>query len=276
MTEEKAKEKICFVIAPIGEQESEIRKRSDKIFKHVIAPVATECGYNPIRADYLSDPGMITSQILEHIMDDELIIADLTGHNPNVFYELAVAHAIKNKALVQIIEDGEQIPFDIAGTRTIYIDHTDLNSVADAKDEMIKQIEALENATSIDTPISMTLDLQKIRQSEDPETLSMADLFSNISDLRAYLIRIEKAIHEYDRIFPQGEKIKIDHYSDYSDLKTILTIRSKNQMKMLINELEIELENLSKSESINKETDEYYNLQKIINKLKMLDEDDLK
>jgi len=53
---------ICFVIAPIGKAGSEIRARSDKILKHVITPVATECGYDVIRADKISEAGMITTK----------------------------------------------------------------------------------------------------------------------------------------------------------------------------------------------------------------------
>ena len=51
------------------------------------------------------------------------------------FYELAVRHATR-KPFVQMIEKGGRIPFDLAGVRTIEIDHTDLNSVADAKAEL--------------------------------------------------------------------------------------------------------------------------------------------
>ena len=56
-----AKKKICFVIAPIGEEESETRKRSDQILKHVIEPSISECGYKAIRADKIEKPGVITS-----------------------------------------------------------------------------------------------------------------------------------------------------------------------------------------------------------------------
>lgn len=83
------KDKICFVIAPIGEEGSDIRRRSDQVFKHIIAPAAKDCGYETIRADKISEPGIITSQVILHLVEDALVIADLTGRNPNVFYELA-------------------------------------------------------------------------------------------------------------------------------------------------------------------------------------------
>jgi hypothetical protein len=69
-------------------------------------------------------------------------VADLTERNPNVFYELAIRHAIR-KPLIQIIKSDEQIPFDVAGTRTIPVDHRDLDSVEFAKAEIVRQIDAL-------------------------------------------------------------------------------------------------------------------------------------
>ncbi len=192
-----AEKKTCFVIAPIGDPESETRKRSDQILKHIIAPAVTECGYDkPIRADQISEPGIITTQVIQHIIEDSLVIADLTDRNPNVFYELAIRHAI-NKPLIQIIKKGEQIPFDVAGTRTIHVDHHDLDSVEEAKREIIKQIKAVEKDSSkVDTPISVTLDLQSLRQSGNPEQRSLADLVSEISELRTGLLRIEKKLSE--------------------------------------------------------------------------------
>lgn len=186
--------KICFVIAPIGEPDSETRKRSDQILKHIITPAVNECDYEPIRADKISEPGLITSQVIQHIMDDPLVIADLTERNPNVFYELAIRHAIR-KPLVQIIKKGETIPFDVAGTRTIPVDHRDLDSVEEAKREIVRQIKSVENNPSlVDSPISVSLDLQTLRQSESPEQRSLADILSAISDLRSSVASIEKRL----------------------------------------------------------------------------------
>lgn len=178
-------EKLCFVISPIGEPDSETRKRSDQVLKHVIRPAAISCGYKAVRADEIDKPGMITSQVIQHVVNDALVVADLTERNPNVFYELAIRHALR-RPLVQIIRKGEGIPFDVAGTRTIYVDHKDLDSVEAAKNEIIEQIKALEKDSSdIETPISVSLDLQLLRQSEKPEERSLADLVAAVVDLRA-------------------------------------------------------------------------------------------
>ncbi len=79
-------EKICFVIAPIGEPRSDIRKRSDQVLEHIIRPVVESCGYKAVRADDIPQPGMITNQIIQHVVDAPLVIADLTGQNANIFY----------------------------------------------------------------------------------------------------------------------------------------------------------------------------------------------
>ena len=139
--------KNCFVIAPIGESDSDTRKRSDQVLKHVIRPAVLECGYEAIRADEIDKPGIITSQVIQHIVNDPLVVADLTERNPNVFYELAIRHALKTP-FVQIIKKGERIPFDVAGTRTVHVDHKDLDSVEDARKEIIKQVRSLEKDTS--------------------------------------------------------------------------------------------------------------------------------
>ena len=193
--------KTCFVIAPIGESGSETRKRSDIILKYVIAPVAEHCGYTALRADQISEPGLITSQVIQHIIDDPLVIADLTERNPNVFYELAIRHALR-KPLVQIIKKGEQIPFDVAGTRTIPVDHQDLESVEEAKSDIIKQIDSIEkNDHDIETPISVAVELQILRQSENPEERSFAELVSSISDIKTELANLQNNIRPIEQKF---------------------------------------------------------------------------
>lgn len=177
--------KKCFVIAPIGEEGSEIRERSAKVLEHIIKPMVEECGYEGIRADEISEPGIITSQIIQHLIDDDLVVADLTGRNPNVYYELAVRHVVR-KPIVQIIQAGESIPFDVAGTRTIHVDHRDLDSVADCKRELVKQIRSVEKDPSrVDTPISVAIDLEFLRKSENPLEKSSAEIISMLQDVRS-------------------------------------------------------------------------------------------
>lgn len=198
-----SKQKSCFVVSPIGEDGSDIRRRSDQVLKHIIKPAAQEKGYKAERADEIDKPGIITSQVIQRVVNDELIIADLTGSNPNVFYELAIRHAIR-KPLIQLIQKGERIPFDIAATRTIYIDHTDLDAAALAKSEIIKQIESLEaDPSDVETPISLSLDIQSLRQSEDPEDRSLAEVVEELTAIRSGMSKLR----ELEELRPYMEEI---------------------------------------------------------------------
>lgn len=150
-------EKICFVIAPIGKPGSDTRRRSDQVLQHIIRPAVESCGYKAVRADDIADPGIITNQIIRHVVDDPLVIADLTEQNANVFYELAIRHFFR-KPFVQIIDKVEDIPFDLSAMRTIQVDHQNPESVEEAKNQIRKQIQSLEaSPSSLENPISEAL-----------------------------------------------------------------------------------------------------------------------
>lgn len=182
--------KECFVIAPIGSAGSEVRKKSDQVFKHIIQKTLEPLQYKAVRADHIAEPGMITSQIIQRINDAPLVIADLSGHNPNVFYELAVRHAA-NKPVIQLITKGEQIPFDVSGSRTIYYDMNDLDTVDAAKDELAKEILAIESKqVTVDNPINMALSMKLLKESSNPEQRSIAEVMEALSDLRSEVRQI--------------------------------------------------------------------------------------
>ena len=146
--------KDCFIICPIDSEGSEVRSRSDKLLKHLFKPVLVDLGYNPIRADQIDKVGNITSQIIDLLVKAPLVIADLSGHNPNVFYELGIRHTIR-KPYIQVIAKGDRLPFDVASIRSIVIDHTDLDSVESAKKSLISQIRAYEQGAHVDSPVSV-------------------------------------------------------------------------------------------------------------------------
>jgi hypothetical protein len=107
----------CFYITPIGEEASEQRAHSDLFLGNIVEPALEPFGLRVIRADAIDKPGMITRQVIEYIMRARLVIADLSFHNPNVFYELALRHATR-LPVVQIVRTGDSVPFDV-GQRII-------------------------------------------------------------------------------------------------------------------------------------------------------------
>ena len=211
---EKSKSKNCFVIMPIGDEASDTRRRSDQVLKHIIKPAAELCGYEAIRADEIDKPGLITSQVIQRVIDDPLVIADLSETNPNVFYELAIRHAIR-KPLVQIIEKGQRIPFDVAGTRTVHVDHKDLDSVSSAKDEIVRQIKQLEaDPNDLETPISISRDLQILKQSDNPKDRGMADLLSVVSEMR---VEQSKLLEGMDKVSAEKISAQLRRLDDFLD-----------------------------------------------------------
>lgn len=116
---------ICFVVSPIGEAASDARRHADLVLNHLIGPAVEELGLRPVRADTISRPGMITNQVMEHLVRAKLVIADLSFANPNVYYELAVRHAARRPA-VQITRSSDRLPFDVGQFRTVVMDMTDI------------------------------------------------------------------------------------------------------------------------------------------------------
>lgn len=176
--------KKCFIICPIGDDLSETRIRSDKFLKFIFNPVLAKYGYKSIRADQIPDVGIITTQIIKLIIECPLVIADLTDSNANVFYELAIRHAV-GKPYIQVISKGQKIPFDISSVRTIEVDITDLNSVEKAKINIEKLIESFENGHKADSPVSIA-SKAKILQSDEELIDQIADKLSDLTSYKDY------------------------------------------------------------------------------------------
>jgi len=182
-----AKQRTCFVIAPIGEEGSPTRDRSDQILKYILEPAATECGYETIRADSIPTPGMITRQIIEQVIVAPMVIADLTGYNPNVFYELAVRHAAR-RPCVQVIERGERIPFDIGNMRVVYVTNRDLALAEKAREDLVQQIKAAEaQPDAFDNPVSTTLELRQLQETDRPIEQAVAQVLETVQRIERVL-----------------------------------------------------------------------------------------
>jgi hypothetical protein len=113
--------KRCFVISPIGAEGTPTREHADDVFDYIIRPAMEECGVTAYRADHVHEPGKISDQMFRAILQDDLAIAVLTGYNPNVFYELAVAQCAGRPVII-LLEKGQILPFDIKDLRCVYYD----------------------------------------------------------------------------------------------------------------------------------------------------------
>jgi len=177
---------ICFVICPIGEPGSDIRARADLILDYIIKPVVDAMDYECLRADQIDKPGLITRQVIQHLIEDPLVIADLTGPNANVFYELAIRHMVQ-KPIVQLIQIGEKLPFDVLGQRTIGLD-TRIDTAVKAQEDLKKQIEAVEkDPKQVDNPVSHAWNFMGLAKSENPQDQLVTSLVDRMKSLEDQL-----------------------------------------------------------------------------------------
>lgn len=182
-----------------------MRKRSDQIFKNVIEPAVKKFGYEAIRADHIARPGLITSQVIEHLIEDELVIADLTDRNPNVFYELAIRHGVR-KPFIQIKEIADTIPFDVTGMRTIDVDYRFVDSMEKCRDEIIRQIQTIESdKPEVESPITFTQNVMSVRHDNNAQTKVIMDLVSQVQALKSELEKVKEYVRASGpRIAPLG------------------------------------------------------------------------
>ena len=148
---------ICFFLAPIGQEADLERKHSDMVLETLLEHALIPSKLKVVRADKITQPGMISKQIIEYILKSKLVIADMSFHNPNAFYELAIRH-ILGKPIVHIIRKKDKIPFDLGNFRTIIIDDEDKYTLIAQLDTYRADIsnyvrEALEGSSPSDNPI---------------------------------------------------------------------------------------------------------------------------
>lgn len=178
--------KICFVMAPLGSPESDTRRRSDQVLRHLIGPVARDLGYHAVRADQIHSAGHINAQVLTMISEAPLAIADLTGLNPNVMYELAIRHACGG-SVCQIASSDTQLPFDIAGLRTVFFDLANPDQLAAAKDELAAQVHSIIRRDDQYWPLLAGHELIPVRLT-DEQTRNLVHLHQASSAFRIYRV----------------------------------------------------------------------------------------
>ncbi|NDZ97574.1 hypothetical protein G3I13_21690 [Streptomyces sp. SID6673] len=183
--------KKCFIASPIGAAGSPQRERSDLVKEFVIDEAVKPLGYETVRADQIEKSGEITTQIVSDLIEADLLIADLTGQNANVFYELAIRHAFK-KPYIQIIQDGDEIPFDVRAYRTVFIDHTNLRSAASARATIRSMVEDIDAGGEIQSPVTQAITRQQLEASQDPSKNELAQVAEAVERIESWMRIMQK------------------------------------------------------------------------------------
>lgn len=134
----------CFVLMPFtGEVED--------IYRHVIVPTLHDLGYGVARADSFVSAGNIIQDILQAMLEADIIVAEVTGRNANVFYELAVAHTL-GKPTIMLTRDYQDIPFDLKACRMIVYKST-IDSLDQLRHELSRAITVVQSQDSHSSPV---------------------------------------------------------------------------------------------------------------------------
>ena len=112
-----------------------------EVYDQIFRPVCTENEIDCWRVDEIAKPGSITRDIVNGIIEADIVIADLTNKNPNVFYELGIAHSVGNKTIM-VSQHKTDVPFDIANSRVIFYEQTIAGAKLFSKslDQAIKEL----------------------------------------------------------------------------------------------------------------------------------------
>jgi hypothetical protein len=210
--------KLCFVIGPIGDPRTPERSHADWLFEGIIKPVFAEHFHDkfevPIRADQIVAPGSINTQVITRLLEVPLVIADLSLHNANAFYELAIRHMVRLPT-IHIIHKDSKLPFDVAAFRAITFSRDDYLELETARANLKSTVEeVLKPGFTVENPITHARGVINLDQHASSEQRVFLDR----------LEALERQMQKLDRSVSQGRPTladlgkSIEHEKFVSDL----------------------------------------------------------
>ena len=209
-------EKICFIVTAIGESGTPTRERADNVYRYLIAPVCEELGYKPVRVDHVNAVDNINETVINYLKTAPMVIADMTEHNPNAFYELGFRQA-RELPLVPIIKVGERLPFDVITTRTVFYD-TEVAKIEDSKEILKSKILSFKNFEMPESRTERTLTLDDVN---DNLTKKLNKILNLLEKQQSY----SSLVHTHDFDF---KPLQIDNQSFIQQAQEIIN-RTKNR-----------------------------------------------
>lgn len=127
--------KKCFVIMPFSHEDLNV------VYKDFVKPNIEKLSIDCVRGDDIFGENIIMDDIIKAIGDANILVADLTYRNPNVFYELGIAHA-KYKKVLMLAQSIDDVPFDLRHRRICLYKYTP-RGCKELEIEIVKNIEAI-------------------------------------------------------------------------------------------------------------------------------------
>lgn len=161
-------ERTCFVIMPFGVKDVGGRKVDftaiyEQIFEPAISAVTTPENKRliPARTDMDAFSSAINQEMFEYIMYSRLAFADISGFNPNVFYEIGARHSVQESGTVLFRQVGHAIPFDIASIKVFEYDAAPSEGAATSRDFITRVLSESLKRNRLDSPVRLALRAQR-------------------------------------------------------------------------------------------------------------------
>jgi hypothetical protein len=196
--------KTAFVLMPFDEEFNDV-------YKHLIYDCLLSAGYTVKRANDIKSQNNILGDIVGGIVNSDLIVADLTGANPNVYYELGISHAL-NKNVILITQAIKDLPFDLRSYRVVSYS-THFAKMNQAKKELSElAVEAFNGSLPFGNPLK---DFGSINASLELTVSPAAPRESKVSEgglgLFDYLIMLEDGFDELTKLVTGvGGKLELE------------------------------------------------------------------
>jgi hypothetical protein len=211
-------EKICFMIGPMKNEEQLRwqRRLADEVLKPMLGPMGYE-----VRTPIIPKSGDIVQQVTALLDRADLVVADLTGNNPSVMYELAIRHCLGLPCVHVRVEGhghgakgendpgAESIAFDVGNHRYVPIDPEDL---AKARAELLEMIlaETAEGAIG-DNPITAFYDQTPVVEVSPGSGLAIGYFYNFVRRMVASLVKddafVESVAYTRTRNEQTGEEV---------------------------------------------------------------------
>lgn len=190
----------CFVIMPYGSTET-AKKEYSRIYKLLIRSAAEECGLECIRSDIEGRGGHIMSNVIEDLASDDIVIADISGLNWNVAYELGIRHVMRKNGTILICDDETELPFDVQSLN-IFIYPKDWLDVMEEQCDKLQGVirNRMDGVTQGDSPVHEKFSFL-------PERLIQFHTDSTDSEMRGARERIAMLERELSEVYQKIESM---------------------------------------------------------------------
>ncbi|WP_313058560.1 hypothetical protein [Agrobacterium cavarae] len=181
-------QQTCFVVGPIGGAGTEIRTHADWLLDGIIKPTFREHypDFEVVRSDTITAPGMIDTQMINHLLDADLVIVDMSLLNANAFYEMGIRHMAR-KPVIHMFVAGTSIPFDVKPYRAIEFSLVQHAHLGVAQQHLKNAIQdAISPDYVPDNPVTKAQNYTQIERTAEPaDKILMQELLSLKSEVNA-------------------------------------------------------------------------------------------